>query len=620
MPPRHALPAATIINCLTWLSLDQLADDTPADTRAALVGWLRDGLAFLASEEAASHDVRAIDDARALAADLANTFGTDSGAPLGRWTRPNPAISEAVADCFADHLLPEPLRLVAAAVEAIPFDDLIVAGSAGTPAKRVANLRLALTFLASEDARTPSRQGMLRAWVRASCIRHDFGPLEVRKRPMTYLARIEKLPFPEDLPEWASPLRLPLAARVLVLRVLRELPIRRLFDPAEPVDDRRAMANALLRAMALLKGPADRLRPGVEDTVAVIGAIENAWNIWPVVPLAFRPAYGVRQRSTDPAVTETEGRPAIGGAPAMWAVPAVAELSEADRNSVDKVFPGLPSSMSRERWLRLAQPVRLLGDDLDPDLLERTLTDEMPNLAGAAQRVGDALRLRALGGNRWFRLPPMLLTGAPGIGKTRFARRLAEIAGVPLRLVLAAGQSDDRDLKGTARGWSSADPGAVVRLIADSGVGNPLVLVDEIDKTNQGHRNGCLLDSLLQLLESETAARWHDEALQRVVDLSAVTWLLSANSVEGLPSPLLSRVVVVEVPRPTLAHLPRLLEGLRVDLAVDLDIPPDRLPGLAPEIEDLLADAFARGASVRDLRRALERALAVSLRPPALVM
>ena len=121
-----------------------------------------------------------------------------------------------------------------------------------------------------------------------------------------------------------------------------------------------------------------------------------------------------------------------------------------------------------------------------------------------------------------FKIRPILLVGAPGSGKTSYCNALSKLIGVPFRTFMAAGSESSLAMRGVARGYSTASPGFVPRFIAQEGVANGLVLIDEIDKCSSGKNNGSLLDVMLQLLEPASSKAYYDEALEVRLDLSHV--------------------------------------------------------------------------------------------------
>lgn len=262
----------------------------------------------------------------------------------------------------------------------------------------------------------------------------------------------------------------------------------------------------------------------------------------------------------------------------------------------------------------LAKPIPLAGGDRNLGAVTTQLRQEFPWMAGAIDRVADDLALCALGAEPWARIRPLLLVGPPGCGKSRFARRLAELIGTGCRVVGAGGSSDSRDLAGTAHGWANREPSAIIRLMKDCGAANPVVIVDEIDKAGGGDVNGDVRRSLLGMIEPETARRWYDECLQAHCDLSAVSWVFTANDLEPISRPMRSRLAVARVGLPGPDAIDTILDGMCADIAAELGLDPEILPDIAPPARRALADAIKQGRSLRDIKAALVRAMATGAR------
>ncbi len=266
-----------------------------------------------------------------------------------------------------------------------------------------------------------------------------------------------------------------------------------------------------------------------------------------------------------------------------------------------------------KRWKALEKPTPLAMLP-NPVSVETALIAEFPYMRPPIDRIGDDLRLAQATGLRSLRLRPLLLVGPPGVGKSRFGRRLAEVCGVPFTMIGAGGSGDNRSIAGTSRGWGSAEPSRILGVMLEHGVANPLIMVDEIDKAATSRHNGRLVDTLLGMLERETAVRFNDECLGAACDVSWVSWILTANQLESVPAPLLDRLSVVEVGQPTIDHFPSILEGMLADLAKEWRTERWMLPELEPETVEFLAEAFAAGHSIRRIRSAVISALAASAR------
>jgi ATP-dependent Lon protease len=196
-----------------------------------------------------------------------------------------------------------------------------------------------------------------------------------------------------------------------------------------------------------------------------------------------------------------------------------------------------------------------------PDLIpvSEALNTEFPWFADVTTWILRQLAVRS-GGRLGFKIPPLLLLGPPGVGKTSYLQRLAELSGLPFLSLSLAGKSDNRDLAGTARGWGTGHPSRVIALINETRTANPIVLLDEIDKAGGSDHNGRVIDTLLTLLEPASSTKFYDDFLWGHADLSRVSWIATANSTATLPTTLLGRMEVKRMPHPRPEHYPAIVK------------------------------------------------------------
>lgn len=373
-----------------------------------------------------------------------------------------------------------------------------------------------------------------------------------------------------------------------------------------------ALAAALGSKPASLQVAAELVRRADHGGPRVLMALAFDWGKRVAADLAcFAPDRAPLLRSlAEAGLTKIEAEvkrtTASAAPPRLWSGPvrqvctAIPKLRN-DRD--DKMFVDTWQPLTDPLPLRSAPP---LG------ILRTVLGAEFPWAEEAVEAVIGDLALQARLGQTWARFRPLLLLGPPGCGKTRFARRIGQILDVGYGEMSAAGSSDNRMLAGTARGWSNAMPGFVAQVIWRCRSANPVVVVDEIDKTRADGRNGDVRQTLLGLLEPTTARAWLDEGLATTIDLSGVSWLLTANALEPLRGPLLNRLRVVRVPLPTVDHLDAILLGIRSDLAAQFDVRAEDVPAPPEEAVGRLRRACRQGFSLRRIRAAYEGALSQS--------
>jgi ATP-dependent Lon protease len=176
------------------------------------------------------------------------------------------------------------------------------------------------------------------------------------------------------------------------------------------------------------------------------------------------------------------------------------------------------------------------------------LYGELPNFHEALDDVKRQLAL-CQGSRDALEITPMLLLGPPGIGKTHFAREVAQLLGTGLGFVSMSSLTAGWVLSGASSQWKGARPGKVFETLVDGNYANPVMVIDEIDKARGEHAYDPL-GALYSLLEHDTAQTFTDEFAEVAIDASQVVWVATANDERAIPEPILNRMNVYEVAAP----------------------------------------------------------------------
>lgn len=178
-----------------------------------------------------------------------------------------------------------------------------------------------------------------------------------------------------------------------------------------------------------------------------------------------------------------------------------------------------------------------------------SLYEQLPNFADALDDVKRHVAL-SQDASDGIEITPMLLLGPPGIGKTHFARQLADLLGTGMSLVPMSSMTAGWLLSGASSQWKGSRPGKVFEAIVDGQYANPVIVVDEIDKASADAQYDPL-GSLYSLLEHDTAESFMDEFAEIAIDASQVIWIMTANDERCIPEPIMNRMNVFQIESPT---------------------------------------------------------------------
>lgn len=225
-------------------------------------------------------------------------------------------------------------------------------------------------------------------------------------------------------------------------------------------------------------------------------------------------------------------------------------------------------------------------------------------------------RAQVRAGRAGLLLPPLLLVGKPGNGKSKYARMIGEMVGAPVREIDVGSGAASFRISGVEKGWGTSTPGIPIEMMLTDKIANPVIVVDEVCKMpgRIGSSSGTvttLTTALLQVLEKDTAARFECPVHRIRFDLSHINWVLTANDLDLVSAPLRDRCLVFEMPEVTPEVAALMFDTLAKKYIGRID--PDLLAIARAKV---IAAAATSDVSLRQISRILE--ILASDEPPTL--
>ncbi len=243
-------------------------------------------------------------------------------------------------------------------------------------------------------------------------------------------------------------------------------------------------------------------------------------------------------------------------------------------------------------------------DRLDLDVARQTIERDHDGLDDVKDRIIEFLAVGAY--KKEIAGSILLLVGPPGVGKTSIGKSIAEALERKFFRFSLGGMRDEAEIKGHRRTYIGALPGKLVQALKESGVSNPVVMLDEIDKIGMSYQ-GDPASALLEVLDPEQNDKFLDHYIDLTLDLSKVLFICTANQLDTIPAPLLDRMDAIRLAGYTTKE--------KVDIARH-HLWPRQLKRAGLKAKQLkisnaalkqIAEGYAREAGVRNLEKYLAR-------------
>jgi len=301
----------------------------------------------------------------------------------------------------------------------------------------------------------------------------------------------------------------------------------------------------------------------------------------------------------------------------LSAVTLPPELAEKAKGMVDRLQRMFHQGFYSEEFEKVSHYINVITTlpwdkrverPIDLALIKSTLDKHHYGMESVKERILEymsVLKLRTNKGLGVAKAPIIFLIGLVGTGKTTFAYALSEALGRPIARIPFGGMGSARDLRGQSRLHLESEPGLIIRALAQTGVKNPIILLDEIDRVTEEARAD-IMGVLVELLDPSQNNRFLDHYVDFPIDLSEVLFVATGNNTGNLATAVLDRLEPIQMPSYTDAEkthiaqeylLPKALEEAGLDIGtITID----------PALWSTIVRPFGYDAGIRTLSRTIQ--------------
>lgn len=245
-------------------------------------------------------------------------------------------------------------------------------------------------------------------------------------------------------------------------------------------------------------------------------------------------------------------------------------------------------------------------DETNLSKVESVLNESHYGLDKIKTRILEYIAVKKL--SKEENAPILCLVGPPGVGKTTLAFSIAKALNKKFVKISVGGVSDEAEIIGHRRTYVGAEPGRIINTMIKAGSSNPLFLIDEIDKLTKSY-NGDPASALLEVLDPEQNKYFTDNFLEEKYDLSKVMFVLTANDISTIPSPLLDRLEIIELSSYTKFEKHDIVKNYMLEKLINkhgLDI---NKVTFTDKAIDFIIENYTKEAGVRELERVISSIL-----------